>query len=82
MAGLADEQAALVVEGVGRRVGPDQVPGAVPLAAPKRRRDGWAARGGEPVAVVLEEERAVDDLDLVWLGVVIGEPLLGIGRAA
>jgi hypothetical protein len=82
VADLAGEQAALVVEGVGRRVCPDQVPGAVPLAEPKRRRDGWAAREGEPVAMVLEQEQAVDGLDLVWLGVVIGEPLQGVGLAA
>jgi hypothetical protein len=68
VAGLAGEQAALVVEGVGRCVGPDQVPGAVPLAGPKCRRDGWAAREGEPVAVVLDQEQAVDGLDLVWPG--------------
>jgi hypothetical protein len=38
--GLADEQTALVVEGVRRRIGADQVPGAIPLAGPERRRDG------------------------------------------
>jgi hypothetical protein len=34
VAGLAGEQATLMVEGVGRRVGPDQVPGAVRSLGP------------------------------------------------
>jgi hypothetical protein len=44
VAGLVGEQATLMVEGVGRRVGPDQVPGAVrspgpnAAAAPRLRR--------------------------------------------
>ena len=40
VAGVAGEQAALVVEGVGRRVGPDQVPGTVPLVGARRCCDG------------------------------------------
>jgi hypothetical protein len=47
---------------------PDQVPGAVSPARSKRCRAGWAAREGGSVAVVLDEEQAVDGLDLVWLG--------------
>jgi hypothetical protein len=54
--GLAGKQATLVVERVGRRVGSDQAPGAVPLAGPERRCDGWAARQDEPVAAVLDQE--------------------------
>jgi hypothetical protein len=78
VAGLAGEQATLMVEGVGRRVGPDQVLGAVrspglnAAAAPGLRRrvsrSPWYWSGN----------RAVDGLDLVCLGVVIGEPLQGI----
>jgi hypothetical protein len=75
VAGLAGEQAALVVEGVGRRVGPGSGTRCHPLSGPKCRRDGWAARENEPVAAVLDQEQAVDGLDLVWLGVVIGEPV-------
>ena len=48
--------------------------------APLRRLD--CAGEAEPVAAVLDQEQAVDGLDLVRLGVVIGEPLQGIGRAA
>jgi hypothetical protein len=30
----------------------------------------------------LDQEQAVDGLDLVWLGAMLGEPLLGISRVA
>jgi hypothetical protein len=32
--------------------------------------------------VVLDQEQTVDGLDLVWFGVVIGEPLQGISRVS
>ena len=58
VARLAGELAALVVESVRRRVGPDKVPGPVLLVGPERRSGGWAARESEAVAMVLKEEQA------------------------
>jgi hypothetical protein len=52
-----------------------QVPSGRRAQTPPRR---LGCAGGEPVAVVLDREQAVGGLDLVCLGIVIGEPLQGI----